>query len=156
MLNTDAEGRITLADALSYAAEHTPDAIIDLATLTGACMVALGETIAGLWSNDETLQKELLEAAQVTGEGLCPLPLPDEYKPLIHSEVADLRNLSISRYGGAITAAMFLQEFVGNTAWAHLDIAGPSYVDRVCLPYYTQGATGYGVRTLAEYLGNIK
>ncbi|MEX1997948.1 MAG: leucyl aminopeptidase [Candidatus Andersenbacteria bacterium] len=155
VLNTDAEGRITLADALSYAVEHQPNAIIDVATLTGACMVALGETIAGLWSNDEALQTELLQAAQASGEGLCALPLPAEYKSLIKSQVADLRNLSASRYGGAITAAMFLREFVGETPWAHLDIAGPSYIDRPCISYYPGGATGYGVRLLAEYVQNL-
>lgn len=152
VVNTDAEGRITLADALSYAAQHQPDAIIDLATLTGACMVALGETYAGLWSNDAQLQRELLKAGQTAGEGLCALPLPDEYKQFIASKVADLRNLSSSRFGGAITAAMFLREFVADIPWAHLDIAGPSFMERVCLPYYTAGATGFGVRTLVEYL----
>lgn len=152
VLNTDAEGRITLADALSYAAEHTPDAIIDLATLTGACMVALGETYAGLWSNDEQLRAQLLSAAGTVGEGLCALPLPEEYKIQIQSKVADLRNLGSSRYGGAITAALFLQEFVNDIPWAHLDIAGPSFMERPCLSYYPLGATGYGVRTLVEYL----
>lgn len=152
VLNTDAEGRITLADALSYAAEAKPDAIIDLATLTGACMVALGETFAGLWSNDEKLQAELLTAAESAGEGLCALPMPDEYKKSIQSEVADLRNLGTTRFGGAITAAMFLREFVDGIPWAHLDIAGPSYMERSFLSYYAPGATGYGVRTLVEYL----
>lgn len=156
VLNTDAEGRITLADALSYAAEHTPDAIIDVATLTGACMVALGDTIAGLWSTDDGLQEALLTAAQVSGEGLAALPLPSEYKPFIKSKIADVRNTPTSRYGGAITAALFLQEFVPPTIpWAHLDIAGPSYLEQSPLSYYQAGATGYGVRMLAAYLKNV-
>lgn len=152
VLNTDAEGRITLADALTYAVEQGADVIIDLATLTGACMVALGETYAGLWSNDEALQHELEAAAAVTGENLCALPLPPEYKPFIQSKVADLRNIATNRYGGAITAALFLQEFVNDVPWAHVDIAGPSFMERPCVPYYPAGGTGYGVRLLMEYL----
>lgn len=154
VLNTDAEGRLTLADALSYAVEHQPEAVIDLATLTGACIVALGETHAGLWSNNEQIQNQLLVAAEATGEGVVALPLPAEYRPFIESQIAEIRNTSTSRYGGAITAALFLQEFVGKTPWAHLDIAGPSYLERPILPYYGFGATGYGVRTLVEFLKN--
>lgn len=157
VLNTDAEGRITLADALSYASEHMPHAIVDVATLTGSCMVALGETVAGLWSNNQALQEQLLTAAGIAGEGLAALPLPAEYKPFIQSKIADVRNTATSRYGGAITAALFLQEFVPeNIPWAHLDIAGPSYLERSPLSYYQAGATGYGVRTLAEYVQQIR
>ncbi|MEX0649634.1 MAG: leucyl aminopeptidase [Candidatus Andersenbacteria bacterium] len=153
VLNTDAEGRITLADALSYAVEQKPDAIVDLATLTGASMVALGDTHAGLWSNANVLADELLVAARASGEGLVRLPLPEEYKQTIQSRVADVRNTAtMERMGGAITAALFLQEFVESTPWAHLDVAGPVYMERQLLPYYTHGATGYGVRTLVYFL----
>lgn len=153
VLNTDAEGRITLADALSYAVEHKPTAVVDVATLTGASMVALGDTHAGLWSNSQALQNQLLAAAQEAGEGLAALPLPDEYRQTIQSKVADVRNVAtMERMGGAITAALFLQEFVGNTSWAHIDLAGPVFAERPLLSYYTYGATGYGVRTLIEFL----
>lgn len=152
VLNTDAEGRITLADALSYAVEQEPDAIIDVATLTGACVVALGETQAGLWSNDDKLCKQLLKAAEKTGEGLVNLPMPQEYRQMIDSKVADIRNTSLSEGGGAITAALFLREFVGDVPWAHIDIAGAGYAEREWLPYFGVGATGYGVRTLLEFI----
>ena len=152
VLNTDAEGRITLADALSYAVEQKPDVIIDVATLTGACVVALGETHAGLWSNDDKLGKRLLKAARKTGEGLVELPMPQEYRQMIDSRVADVRNISLSDGGGAITAALFLKEFVGDVSWAHIDIAGAGYAEREWLSYFRVGATGYGVRTLVEFL----
>lgn len=153
VLNTDAEGRITLADALFFAAEHRPTAIIDLATLTSSCMAALGETVAGLWATDAALRERLLAAAQAAGEGLNSLPLTDEYRPLMDSSVADLRNVSAVRNGDAVMAALFLREFTGGVPWAHLDIAGPAFCGNVVLPYFVKGATGYGVRTLAEYLG---
>lgn len=152
VVNTDAEGRIILADALSYAVEQKPAAVIDLATLTGACMVALGETVAGLWTNDASLEKKFMAAAEQSGEQLCAMPLPEEYRAAIESKVADVRNLALSRFGGAITAALFLREFVNDTPWAHLDIAGPCYLEKPILPYYDAGATGYGVRLLAEFL----
>lgn len=153
ILNTDAEGRVTLADALSYAVEQKPDAIIDLATLTGACMIALGETYAGLFGNNQALSQQLLAAAKQSGEGLARFPMPEEYHQLIESKLADLKNVaSKDSYGGAITAALFLREFVDNIAWAHLDIAGPVYLSRPLIPYWTGGATGYGVRTLLTFL----
>lgn len=152
ILNTDAEGRVTLADALSYAAEHKPDALIDLATLTGAVMVALGETVAGLWSTDETLKQQLMAAAARAGEGLEDLPLTPEYHPFVESKVADVRNAVATPYAGGTMGALFLREFVGTGPWAHLDIAGPAYLKRRLLPYYVEGATGYGVRTLVEFL----
>lgn len=152
ILNTDAEGRVTLADTLSYAAQHKPDAIIDLATLTGASMVALGESHAALFSNNQALQQALLTAAGVAGEGLVALPLPEEYRPTIESKVADVRNTATTAYGGAITAALFLQAFVADIPWAHIDLAGPVFAEREFLPYYAAGATGYGVRTLAEFV----
>lgn len=155
VVNTDAEGRITLADALVYAREQEPDVIIDLATLTGACMVALGETHAGLMSNNPPLVAALKDAAAASGEGLIELPLPPEYQSSIESSVADLRNISTSRFGGAITAGLFLQHFVGTTPWAHLDIAGPSYTANPILPYLPKGGTGYGVRLLMRYLSNL-
>ncbi|PIT98024.1 MAG: leucyl aminopeptidase [Candidatus Andersenbacteria bacterium CG10_big_fil_rev_8_21_14_0_10_54_11] len=152
VLNTDAEGRITLADALAYAAEHRPEAIVDLATLTGSCMATLGETVAGLWSNNDRLQAQLLAAAGQAGEQACVLPMPYEYRSQLESTVADLRNIGTTRFGDAIHAAMFLREFVGKVPWAHLDIAGPAYANSSVLPYYMKGATGYGVRLLANYL----
>jgi leucyl aminopeptidase len=155
VLNTDAEGRITLADTLSYAEEHKPDVIIDVATLTGACVVALGDTYAGLWSNDEKISKCLLKAAKKAGEGLVELPMPQEYRQMISSNVADVRNTPLSDGGGAITAALFLKEFVGDVPWAHIDIAGAGYMEREWLPYYGVGATGYGVRTLVEFIKEL-
>jgi leucyl aminopeptidase len=157
VLNTDAEGRVTLADSLSYAVEQKPDVIIDLATLTGASVIALGDTYAGLWSNDDQLRDQLLEAARETAEGLVAFPLPEEYRPLIESKLADVKNVSANHpVGAAITAALFLQEFVDDgTPWAHLDIAGPVYAERPVLPYYVYGGTGYGVRTLLEFLKNL-
>lgn len=155
ILNTDAEGRVTLADALSYAAEQKPDAIVDLATLTGAVMVALGETVAGLWSTDETLKQQLLMAAARSGEGLEDLPMTPEYHHFVESKVADVRNTTTTPFAGGTMGALFLREFVGKIPWAHLDIAGPVYLKRRLLPYYVEGATGYGVRTLVEFLKAI-
>lgn len=154
VLNTDAEGRITLADALAYAVEHRPAAIIDFATLTGASMVGLGETVAGLWGTDEQLLADLQAAAQSSGEGVAALPMPEEYKPMLESRVADLKNITSSKFGGAITAAMFLREFVGDVPWAHFDFAGPSYFTRSYLSYWGVGGSGYGVRTLVNYVNN--
>lgn len=159
ILNTDAEGRVTLADMLSYATGFKPDAIVDLATLTGACVVALGDTHAGLFGNTKTLNAQLMHAAQKAGEGLVEFPLPEEYRSTVQSIVADVRNTATMKMGGAITAALFLQEFVGpsNTSgqaipWAHLDIAGPVYAEQPLIPYWQVGATGYGVRTLVNLI----
>jgi leucyl aminopeptidase len=151
IVNTDAEGRLILADALSYASKLKPDEIIDMATLTGACVVALGPEISAIFTKSDKLQKSLLTAAQQQGEKLWPLPLEEEYWDMIKSDVADMKN-SGGRYGGAITAALFLKEFVEDgIAWAHLDIAGPALVesDR---PYRPAGGTGVMVRTLLRYL----
>ncbi|MBI1833389.1 MAG: leucyl aminopeptidase [Candidatus Andersenbacteria bacterium] len=151
--NTDAEGRVTLADALTYACQQNVDTVIDIATLTGAVMVALGETHAGMWTNDSKLGKNLLQSAKRVGEGLVALPLPVEYRPMIQSTVADLTNAAGNHpVGGAITAALFLQEFVKGVAWAHLDVAGPVHMRKAILSYYASGATGYGVRTLVDFL----
>ncbi len=155
VLNTDAEGRLTLADTLGEAVKVQPAAIIDLATLTGACMVALGEEIAGLWSNDDRLSASLTAAAEAAGEPLWPLPLFREYGARMKSEVADLKNISGRKYGGAITAALFLKEFVGETPWAHVDIAGPSYAEKQTNPLNPVGGTGFGVRTLLHYLEGL-
>jgi len=150
VLNTDAEGRLILADALIAAREDKPDVIIDLATLTGACMVALGSRVAGLFSNDEKLTDDLMASGQKAGERLWPMPLVEEYKTDIKSNIADIKNIG-GGYGGAITAALFLQEFVADTPWAHLDIAGPAFSERT-LPNTPRGGTGFGVRILINYM----
>ena len=149
VLNTDAEGRLVLADGLSLAVEAGVDAVIDLATLTGACMVALGRTIAGLMGNDEALIDRVSAAAERAGEAVWHLPLPKEYRKDIDSDVADIKNTGSGRYGGALTAGLFLQEFVGDTPWVHLDIAGPARADSED-GYVAKGGTGFGVRTLVE------
>ncbi len=146
VLNTDAEGRLILADALSYAVESKPDLLIDLATLTGACIVALGTKIAGLFANDETLADEVLAASRATGERTWRLPLDDDFLDLLKSPVADLKNVG-GKWGGAATAAKFLQQFVGQTPWVHLDIAGPSWAETESATRDT-GGTGCFVRTL--------
>ena len=152
VLNTDAEGRLILADALALAVESEPDAIVDVATLTGACMVALGDRTAGLMANHDGLADRVLEAAQGAGEALWRLPMPDHLRSGLDSEVADLRNMGTSAYGGALTAAIFLREFVSAVPWAHVDIAGPSNTTSA-YDEVTKGGTGYGVRTLARLLG---
>jgi len=149
--NTDAEGRLILADALSYAVENLkPTYMIDLATLTGACVVALGEDIAGLFSNNDTLAEELLESSDRTDELIWRLPIHNEYKDSFKSEIADLVN-SGGREAGATKAAIFLQEFVGETPWAHLDIAGPAYLSKPKHYNPTKG-TGHCVRLLVDFL----
>jgi len=148
--NTDAEGRLVLGDVLAYAVEQKPAALVDVATLTGACVVALGSWVGGLFTNSDGLASELLGAAARAGEAFWRLPLVDLQKETLRSDVADMKN-SGERWGGAITAAVFLREFVGDTPWAHLDIAGPSQAPRE-RGYMAKGATGIGVRTLAEFL----
>jgi leucyl aminopeptidase len=148
--NTDAEGRLTLADALVFADKLGLDAVVDLATLTGACIVALGETIAGLWSPEDTLAEALLSAAQQAGEKFWRMPLEDKYFEGMKSLIADMKNTG-PRAGGSITAALFLKQFVKNTAWAHLDIAGPVWTDKES-GYHNAGATGFGVRTLVNWV----
>ena len=151
VLNTDAEGRLVLADALSLASEDGHGAIIDLATLTGACMVALGDKIAGLLGNDDSLIAEVEAAAARSGEKVWHLPMPKEYRKLIDSPIADMKNIG-GRYGGTLTAALFLQEFVDpDTAWVHLDIAGPGFSEEIDADV-PKGGTGFGVRTLIELL----
>jgi len=153
ILNTDAEGRLALADCLSYAQKRVkPDVLVDLATLTGACTVALGPDIAGLMSNDERLATRIRSAAEAAGEPVWPLPLPREYEPYVHGDHTDLRNTSRVRGAGAITAGLFLKQFAGDTPWAHLDIAGPAFAERESLPYVPKGGTGSGVRTMLNFL----
>ena len=150
VLNTDAEGRLILADALSLATEDSPDAIVDLATLTGAVEIALGGRIAAVMSNNDKWRTAVELAAASAGERMWPLPLPADYRPFLDSDVADLRNISKSRGGGTITAGLFLQEFIGdNIPWAHIDIAGTAWSDADDAET-TKGGTGYGVRTLLE------
>jgi leucyl aminopeptidase len=150
VMNTDAEGRLILADALSFAAEQHPARILDLATLTGACMVALGPKVAGLFSNDEEFCASLLSACRQTGERAWRLPLDDDYKEQLKSNVADLKNVG-GKWGGAITAAKFLEQFVAAQPWIHLDIAGPSWSETENASRDV-GATGCFVRTLVELL----
>jgi leucyl aminopeptidase len=153
VLNTDAEGRMILCDALAYAARQKCEVIIDIATLTGACMVALGAYKAGLMSNDDELVARLQQAAQESGESVWRLPTGDEYAEEMKSKIADLKNAG-GRWGGACTAASFLQQFVGAARWAHLDIAG---MDVFLKPteYGCVGGTGFGVRLLTTYLMNL-
>jgi len=151
--NTDAEGRLTLADGLCYAnTSIQPDEIIDMATLTGACVIALGQLCSGLMTNNQALANRLLKAADAAGERIWQLPLIDEYRDNLNSEVADINNVG-PRGGGAITAGLFLKEFAGKTPWAHLDIAGPAFTEKD-LPLAPKGATGYAVRTVLTYLGD--
>lgn len=156
VLHTDAEGRVVLADVLAYAQKFKPDIMIDLATLTGACMVALGEDVAGLMSNNDALAEKIYAAAEVAGEKVWRLPLVKEYKGSIKSDVADVKNVSSRRWGGAITAGLFLEEFVDpKLSWAHLDIAGPAFAEAETVSYIPKGGTGFGVRTLVHFLKNL-
>ncbi len=149
--NTDAEGRLTLCDAICYARDKIdPDEIIDMATLTGACVVALGPLVSGLFANDQKLAGRLLAAAEQAGERVWQLPLIDEYRENLKSDVADINNVG-QRGGGAITASIFLNEFTGGTPWAHFDIAGPAFSEKE-LPLAPKGGTGVAVRTLLTYL----
>lgn len=148
--NTDAEGRLVLGDILTWAVEHKPAAVIDLATLTGACVIALGNYIVGAFGEHDATVEEVLKAAKTAGEELWRLPVAEQQKDALRSEVADMKN-SGERWGGAINAALFLKEFVGDTPWVHLDIAGPSVSPKE-RGYFNKGATGVGLRTLVEYV----
>jgi leucyl aminopeptidase len=147
VLNTDAEGRLVLADGLALAVEQGPDLVVDLATLTGACMIALGTKIAGLFGTDEAVA-QVAAAAAAAGERVWPMPMPADYRKMIDSEIADMKNTG-DKYGGAITAALLLKEFAGDGAWAHLDIAGPARSGDTD-GYILKGGTGFGVRTIVE------
>lgn len=152
VLNTDAEGRLVLADGLSLAVEADVDAIVDVATLTGACMVALGTDIAGLMGNDDALRARIQSASTRTGENVWHLPLPKQYRKHIDSEIADIKNIGAPRgAAGTLTAGLFLQEFVGDKPWVHLDIAGVARADGD-EGYLVKGGTGFGVRLLIDLL----
>jgi leucyl aminopeptidase len=151
ILDTDAEGRVTMADSLSFAVKEGATKILDFATLTGACMVALGNDITGLFSNNNELTAEIKKAAFDAGEKMWELPLEKEYKDMNKSEVADIANIPNSRYGGAITAALFLEEFIDNKHWAHMDIAGPAFAEK-STDLGPKGGTGHGVRTVLNLL----
>jgi leucyl aminopeptidase len=146
--NTDAEGRLVLADGLSLAVEDRPDAIVDIATLTGACVVALGTKLAGVIGNDQALVDRVRAAGANADEQVWQLPLEKAYRKLLDSQVADLRNIG-GPYGGAINASLFLSEFVGDVPWAHLDIAGPMNAEADD-GWLTKGATGFGARLLID------
>ncbi len=148
--NTDAEGRLTLADALVFTEKLGVEAIVDLATLTGACVVALGDDIAGLWSPDDAVATQLQHASEQAGEKLWRMPMEEKYFESMKSGIADMKNTG-ARAGGAISAAMFLKQFVKETPWAHLDVAGPVWADKEN-GYNGAGATGYGVRTLVNWV----
>lgn len=148
--NTDAEGRLTLADALCYASELGVDEVIDIATLTGACMVALGTVASGILGNDKDLIGRIIDTATLTGEKFWELPMFPEYMNGLKSDIADMKNTG-SRFGGASAAGVFLQEFISNVKWAHLDIAGTAFLEKPQKEFIS-GATGVGVRTLLNYL----
>ena len=150
VLNTDAEGRLVLADSLAFLAEKKPRVIIDTATLTGACMIALGTDLWGAMGNDPDLIRDVLAAGDAAGEPGWELPMHEPYRKLIDSDIADIKNIG-KRYGGAITAAMFLREFVGDVPWVHLDIAGPAFSEKPG-DYWPKGATGTPVRALVRYV----
>jgi leucyl aminopeptidase len=153
VLNTDAEGRLVLADVLDVALQHQPSKIIDLATLTGACVVALGNDVAGLMTNNQSWGDAVKSAAETVGEPLWQLPMFAEFGEQIRSEVADIKNVGDGRWGGAITAAKFLEEFVAGKPWVHLDIAGPAFLES-SKSWLDAGGSGYGVRTLVEVARN--
>jgi leucyl aminopeptidase len=153
IINTDAEGRLVLADALAYAREIGAEYMIDHATLTGACMVALGPWTAGLFANEEGLAQRYTDAARSAGESFWRLPLVEDLRDSLKSDVADLKHTGES-HGGAISAALFLREFVGKSKWAHLDIAGPAFQDR---PHgvHPKGGTGFGVLTAVRFVESL-
>ena len=154
VLNTDAEGRLTLADALVYAGDLEPDYIVDLATLTGACVVALGMNIAGIMGTNRSLVRALRSAGDAADEPMWELPLPDDYRELLKSKIADVKNIG-GRWGGAITAGLFLKEFVPEgVPWAHIDIAGPCFVETPT-PSRPFGGTGFPVRALVEWMRGL-
>ena len=148
--NTDAEGRLVMADCLAYASELGVDKLIDIATLTGACLVALGSRYSGLFTQNDDMANDLLRCSQDKGEGLWRLPLPDFYKPMLKTDWADVKNIG-GRWGGSITAALFLSEFVDGPDWAHIDIAGPAFFDKKT-QYFATGGAGPMVETIFHWL----
>jgi leucyl aminopeptidase len=153
ILNTDAEGRVVLADTLDVAVQCEPQAIVDLATLTGACMVALGTEVVGMMTNDQALCDAVRQAAEVQGEPVWQLPMFELYDEKVKSKVADIKNVGEGRWGGAITAAKFLENFVGDVPWLHLDIAGPAFAESP-KSHRDAGATGVMVRTLLQWIAS--
>ena len=154
--NTDAEGRLVLADALSYTVKkYKPELIVDLATLTGACLVALGEYYAAAMTNSQKHLDLLLESSKNTGENIWQLPLYDDLAKGLKSDIADLQNSSPKRFGGTIFGGLFLKEFINDTPWIHLDIAGPSFFESEHY-YMKKGGTGFGVRLLIDFLKKVK
>ncbi|MBI2894237.1 MAG: leucyl aminopeptidase [Deltaproteobacteria bacterium] len=152
IINTDAEGRLVLADALAYAAKLQPDVIVDHATLTGACVVALGAQTAGVFGSDRRTAERYVRSAGTAGESMWHMPLSEELREGLKSEVADIKNIG-DQFGGAISAALFLREFVGDRPWIHVDIAGPAFAEKA-FGLYPKGATGFGVLTLLEFLSS--
>ena len=153
--NTDAEGRLVLADAISYVVKnYKPARLIDIATLTGACVVALGHDYTGLMTTDDNLSRALVHASNATDDRIWRLPIYPELKDHVKSSIADIKNTGLKGAAGAISAAEFLRQFTSDTPWAHLDIAGTSYVEGGSRWYYSFGATGAGVRLLTNYLQN--
>ena len=148
VLNTDAEGRLIMADALAYASEKKPDLICDVATLTGASYVALGLDIGAIFSNNKDIENIFIKSTETSGEEFYPLPLHEGYKKLIESDIADMKNTG-GRFGGAITAALLLENFVEDLDWVHLDIAGPARASN------RKGATGFSVLTLFEFFKEL-
>ena len=158
ILNTDAEGRLILADALAYGEKHySPKTIIDFATLTGACIVALGTNVAGIVSNNEKTTKKIMDSSKRTTEEVWELPLTQDYMNMIKSDVADMKNIGIGRAAGTITAAAFLRNAIEKTPWVHFDIAGVAWTQLATKekPYNPKGATGFGVRLILDYLQNV-
>jgi leucyl aminopeptidase len=151
VVNTDAEGRLVLADGLAYARQLGATHLIDAATLTGACVVALGQVNAGCFANDEDAYKHFVGAAEISGERFWRLPLEDDYKDQIKSSIADIMNTGVNRYGGATNAAMFLKEFAEDTPWIHLDIAGLAWSDDA-KPWMAKGPSGIAMRTITEWV----
>jgi leucyl aminopeptidase len=153
--NTDAEGRLILIDAMAYTVKkYKPDIMIDLATLTGACRIALGEKIAAVFSKDKSLRQAITTSGKAVFERCWAMPMPEDYKEMLKSDYADINNTSNTRYGGAITAALFLSEFVKETRWAHIDIAGPAYVKKSS-DYCGPGGSGFGVRLLCDLIKKL-
>lgn len=158
ILNTDAEGRLILADALAYGEkQYSPKVIIDFATLTGACIIALGTNIAGMVSNNDQIAQKIIESSKRTTEEIWQLPLNEDYMEMVKSDIADIKNTGIGRAAGTITAAAFLKNAIENTPWIHIDIAGVAWTQVATKdkPYNPKGATGFGVRLMLDYLQNI-
>jgi leucyl aminopeptidase len=154
VINTDAEGRLVLADGLAYARQLGCTHLVDAATLTGAIVVALASVNVGVFGSDRAFTDRLLASARAAGEKMWPMPLDDDYREMIKSSIADIQNVGSGKGGGAITAAMFLKEFVGETPWIHLDIAGTAWLDDA-KPWAAKGASGVAVRTLVDFVMNF-